>query len=182
MVRMTAAPKKKDSKRRPQKASELAVAVGRGRSKKSAAAAASKTAKLAKPAKPAKLAKPAKGKAKPAAKPPVTESAAVSAASTAPLLESVAAQPEAKAAKPSRGLGALGKQAFARAVPELLLQTVAKTRRAEPKSQASVQRSLAGDAAKQLSGQALEFLQAELRGMLALLDELESAAPELPEP
>ncbi len=180
---MTAAPKKKDSKRRPQKASELAVAVGRGRSKKSAAAAASKTAKLAKPAKPAKLAKPAKGKAKPAAKkPPVTESAAESAASTAPLLESVAAQPEAKAAKPSRGLGALGKQAFARAVPELLLQTVAKTRRAEPKSQASVQRSLAGDAAKQLSGQALEFLQAELRGMLALLDELESAAPELPEP
>lgn len=178
-MRMTAAPKKKDSKRRPQKASELAVAVGRGRSKKSAAAAASKTAK---PAKPAKLAKPAKGKAKPAAKPPVTESAAVSAASTAPLLESVAAQPEAKAAKPSRGLGALGKQAFARAVPELLLQTVAKTRRAEPKSQASVQRSLAGDAAKQLSGQALEFLQAELRGMLALLDELESAAPELPEP
>lgn len=181
-MRMTAAPKKKDSKRRPQKASELAVAVGRGRSKKSAAAAASKTAKLAKPAKLAKLAKPAKGKAKPAAKPPVTESASVSAASTAPLLESVAAQPEAKAAKPSRGLGALGKQAFARAVPELLLQTVAKTRRAEPKSQASVQRSLAGDAAKQLSGQALEFLQAELRGMLALLDELESAAPELPEP
>ena len=181
---MTAAPKKKDSKRRPQKASELAVAVGRGRSKKSAPAAASKTAKLAKPAsKTAKLAKPAKGKAKPAAKkPPVTESAAVSAASTVPLLESVAAQPEAKAAKPSRGLGALGKQAFARAVPQLLLQTVAKTRRAEPKSQASVQRSLAGDAAKQLSGQALEFLQAELRGMLALLDELESAAPELPEP
>lgn len=174
---MTAAPKKKDSKRRPQKASELAVAVGRGRSKKSAPAAASKAAK------PAKLAMPAKGKAKPAAKkPPVTESAAVSAASTAPLLESVAAQPDAKAAKPSRGLGALGKQAFARAVPELLLQTVAKTRRAEPKSQASVQRSLAGDAAKQLSGQALEFLQAELRGMLALLDELESAAPELPDP
>lgn len=174
---MTAAPKKKDSKRRPQKASELAVAVGRGRSKKATPAAASIAAKLA------KLAKPAKGKAKPAAKkPPVTESAAVSAASTAPLLESVAAQPEAKAAKPSRGLGALGKQAFARAVPELLLQTVAKTRRAEPKSQASVQRSLAGDAAKQLSGQALEFLQAELRGMLALLDELESAAPELPEP
>lgn len=166
---MTAAPKKKDSKRRPQKASELAVAVGRGRSKKATPAAASIAAKLA---------KPAKGKAKPAAKPPVTESAAVSA----PLLESVAAQPEAKAAKPSRGLGALGKQAFARAVPELLLQTVAKTRRAEPKSQASVQRSLAGDAAKQLSGQALEFLQAELRGMLALLDELESAAPELPEP
>lgn len=175
-MRMTAAPKKKDSKRRPQKASELAVAVGRGRSKKATPAAASIAAKLA------KLAKPAKGKAKPAAKPPVTESAAVSAASTAPLLESVAAQPEAKAAKPSRGLGALGKQAFARAVPELLLQTVAKTRRAEPKSQASVQRSLAGDAAKQLSGQALEFLQAELRGMLALLDELESAAPELPEP
>ena len=173
---MTAAPKKKDSKRRPQKASELAVAVGRGRSKKATPAAASKTAK------PAKLAKPAKGKAKPAAKPPVTGAAAVSAASTAPLLESVAAQPDAKAAKPSRGLGALGKQAFARAVPELLLQTVAKTRRAEPKSQASVQRSLAGDAAKQLSGQALEFLQAELRGMLALLDELESAAPELPEP
>lgn len=177
MVRMTAAPKKKDSKRRPQKASELAVAVGRGRSKKSAPAAASKAAK------PAKLAKPAKGKAKPAAKkPPVTESAAVSAASTAPLLESVAAQPDAKAAKPSRGLGALGKQAFARAVPQLLLQTVAKTRRAEPKSQASVQRSLAGDAAKQLSGPALEFLQAELRGMLALLDESESVAPELPEP
>lgn len=174
---MTAAPKKKDSKRRPQKASELAVAVGRGRSKKATPAAASIAAKLA------KLAKPAKGKAKPAAKkPPVTESAAESAASTAPLLESVAAQPEAKAAKPSRGLGALGKQAFARAVPELLLQTVAKTRRAEPKSQASVQRSLAGDAAKQLSGPALEFLQAELRGMLALLDELESAAPELPEP
>lgn len=174
---MTAAPKKKDSKRRPQKASELAVAVGRGHSKKATPAAASIAAKLA------KLAKPAKGKAKPAAKkPPVTESAAVSAASTAPLLESVAAQPEAKAAKPSRGLGALGKQAFARAVPELLLQTVAKTRRAEPKSQASVQRSLAGDAAKQLSGQALEFLQAELRGMLALLDELESAVPELPEP
>lgn len=176
---MTAAPKKKDSKRRPQKASELAVAVGRGHSKKATPAAASMAAKLAKLT---KLAKPAKGKAKPAAKPPVTESAAVSAASTAPLLESVAAQPEAKAAKPSRGLGALGKQAFARAVPELLLQTVAKTRRAEPKSQASVQRSLAGDAAKQLSGQALEFLQAELRGMLALLDELESAAPELPEP
>jgi len=177
---MTAAPKKKDSKRRPQKASELAVAVGRGRSKKATPAAASMVAKLAKLT---KLAKPAKGKAKPAAKkPPVTRAAAVSAASTAPLLESVAAQPEAKAAKPSRGLGALGKQAFARAVPELLLQTVAKTRRAEPKSQASVQRSLAGDAAKQLSGQALEFLQAELRGMLALLDELESAAPELPEP
>lgn len=178
-MRMTAAPKKKDSKRRPQKASELAVAVGRGRSKKATPAAASMAAKLAKLT---KLAKPAKGKAKPAAKPPVTGAAAVSAASTAPLLESVAAQPEAKAAKPSRGLGALGKQAFARAVPELLLQTVAKTRRAEPKSQASVQRSLAGDAAKQLSGQALEFLQAELRGMLALLDELESAAPELPEP
>lgn len=174
---MTAAPKKKDSKRRPQKASELAVAVGRGRSKKAAPAAASMAAKLA------KLAKPAKGKAKPAAKqPPVTESAAVSAASTAPLLESVAAEPEAKAAKPSRGLGALGKQAFARAVPQLLLQTVAKTRRAESKSQASVQQSLVGDAAKQLSGPALEFLQAELRGMLALLDELESAAPELPEP
>ena len=171
---MTAAPKKKDSKRRPQKAPELAVAVGRGRSKKSAAAAASSAAKLA---------KPAKGKAKPAAKkPPVTESAAESAASTAPLLESVVAQPEAKAAKPSRGLGALGKQAFARAVPQLLLQTVAKTRRAEPKSQPSVQRSLAGDAAKQLSGPALEFLQAELRGMLALLDESESVAPELPEP
>lgn len=177
---MTAAPKKKDSKRRPQKASELAVAVGRGRSKKATPAAASMAAKLAKLT---KLAKPVKGKAKPAAKkPPVTEAAAVSAASTAPLLESVAAEPEAKAAKPSRGLGALGKQAFARAVPQLLLQTVAKTRRAEPKSQASVQRSLAGDAAKQLSGPALEFLQAELRGMLALLDELESTAPELPEP
>jgi hypothetical protein len=174
MVRMTAAPKKKDSKRRPQKASELAVAVGRGRSKKAAPAASSSAAKPA---------KPAKGKAKPAAKkPPVTESAAVLVASTAPLLESAAAHPDAKAAKPSRGLGALGKQAFARAVPQLLLQTVAKTRRAEPKSQASVQRSLAGDAAKQLSGPALEFLQAELRGMLALLDELESAAPELPEP
>lgn len=174
---MTAAPKKKDSKRRPQKASELAVAVGRGRSKKSAPGAGSKAAK------PAKLAKPATGKAKPAAKKPlVTEAAAVSAASTTPLLESAAAQPDAKAAKPSRGLGALGKQAFARAVPQLLLQTVAKTRRAEPKSQPSAQRSLAVDAAKQLSGPALEFLQAELRGMLALLDELESAAPELPEP
>ena len=171
---MTAAPKKKDSKRRSQKASGPAVAVGQGRSKKPAPAAGSKAAKPA---------KTAKGKAKPAAKkPPVTESAAVLAASTAPLLEIAAAQPDAKAAKPSRGLGALGKQAFARAVPQLLLQTVAKTRRAEPKSQASVQRSLAGDAAKQLSGPALEFLQAELRGMLALLDELESAAPELPEP
>lgn len=170
---MTAAPKKKDSKRRPQKASELAVAVGRGRSKKSAPAAAPRAAKLA---------KPAKGKAKPAAKkPPVTESAAEPAASTAPA-ESAAAQPEAKAAKPSRGLGALGKQAFSRAVPQLLLQTVAKTRRGEPKSQPSVQRSLAVDAAKQLSGPALEFLQAELRGMLALLDESESVAPELPEP
>jgi hypothetical protein len=87
-------------------------------------AAAAKPALVAKPA-PAAKSTPA-AKAIPAAKPapqpaPLNQPTEVAAAKLVAPTPSLAAEPEGPSAKPRRGLGLLGKQAFSRAAPALQL-------------------------------------------------------------